>query len=100
VLPRQLLFLPYDLLPDAYLAGCHLLGIPGKQRVLIDHGHREGLLDMTCEDSGRVSLMKFKGQGSQLREGDTRGGPLEGSQVVQSADLGEEGGARAYKEGC
>jgi hypothetical protein len=54
---------------------------------------------MACEDSGRVSLMKFKGQGSQLREGDTRGGPLEGSQVVQSADLGEEGGARAYKEG-
>jgi len=50
VLPRELLLLPDDLLPDAYLAGGHLLGVPGEQGVLVDDGHREGLLDMTCED--------------------------------------------------
>jgi hypothetical protein len=51
------------------------------------------LLDMTCEDGRRVRLMKLEGQGSQLREGDARGGPLEGCQVVQGVDLGKEGGA-------
>lgn len=99
VLPREFLLLADDLLADADLAGGHLFGVPREQGVMVDHGHREGLLDVPGEDARRVRLVQLEGQGGQLGEGEARRGALEGCKVVQGGDLGEEGRARADKEG-